>query len=459
MTDDQWNDLLTAITEHQVIPVIGEGIITVPQSLGGGLLAHWLAAELQQRLGLPPSPQPTLNQVACRHLLSGGKRQLLYSRVKQILDEKADLLVLQQPLQDLAAVGDFSLYLSATFDSQLLTALNQVRHGGEPKTTVSVYHPAAHGQEKDSPVRKSQIPRGGAMLAHLLGRASAKPDYALWDEDLLEFILGLHRDLHSDQMGNLAYDLQDNHLLFIGLRFSDWLTRFFVRVAEQKQLSDTKETSRFLALNPDAVEPSMVIFFDSLRQETQVWQCDPAAFAQELRQRWEVRTGAALRPSLNTSATGLPGKVMPSNSIFVSYAREDFDAVKQLKEQLEALGCTDIWFDLERLQAGENWRNALENEVRHRCSVFVSCISKTTVAKIGELHRERHWAADTAPIFGDGATFYVPLVLDDLPVGEVRREPLGLFKEHHAIRLTSADFDLTGLARRLQELQSQNRRA
>ena len=87
------------------------------------------------------------------------------------------------------------------------------------------------------------------------------------------------------------------------------------------------------------------------------------------------------------------------------------------------------------------------------------------MGKIGELHRERAWADDTAPIFGDGSTFYVPVLIDDISPGEVRREPASLFRESHAIRLPGGDVppgDTQGLAeiaRRLCELQSQNRRA
>jgi hypothetical protein len=459
MTETQWDRLLRQIVRHQVIPVVGDGVIQAPAAMGGGLLSRWIATELQRKLGMPEQTEATLNQVVVRYLLSGGTHKKLYATVFDLLEDHAGTLTPQQPLLDLAAIGDFSLYLSTTFDSLLLHALNEVRHGGDPKTIVSVYHPKAHGLEKDMPFQRSQLPPGGAMLAHLLGRASTKPDYALWDEDLLEFILGLHRDLAGAQMENLAYDLQDGDLLFIGLRFSDWLTRFLVRVTEQKKLSETKETSRFLAMTSELVEPNMVIFFDSLRQETEVWECDPAEFARELKQRWERLRGAAFKPvpAQGAYSGNLPGRVMPSNSIFLSYAREDFDAVKQLKAELEIHGCKDVWFDLERLQAGEHWRNALENEVRRRCAVFVSCISRTTVAKVGELHRERGWAKDTAPIFGDGATFYVAVILDDLKSGEVRREPVDLFKEGHAISLRN--YSIETLAKRLQELQAQNHRA
>lgn len=466
LSEDAWNDLLTAITGRQVIPVIGDGAVEVPEAMGGGLLTQWLARELAARLELEmPEPSQSLNAVVSRWLILGRKRQTLYSRVTQILEECSAQLVPQQTLLDLAGVGDFPLCLTTTIDPVFLRALNQVRYGGEPRTTVSVYRPSAHGMEKDLPVRLAQLPPGGSALACLLGKPSTKPDFALWDEDLLEFILGLHRDLQSDQMKNLAYDLQDNHLLFIGLRFSDWLTRFFVRVAEQKQLSETRETSRFLALQPDSVEGSMVVFFDSLRQETQVWPIEPEEFAAELRRRWEKRTGITVQPAVAPSAVPLPGPAMPSNSIFLSYAREDFEAVRRLRENLALHGCTDVWFDLERLQAGENWRNALETEVRKRCAVFVSCISRTTAGKIGELHRERAWADDTAPIFGDGSTFYVPVLIDDISPGEVRREPLTLFKESHAIRLPGGEVppggtqSMADIARRLGELQTQNRRA
>jgi hypothetical protein len=422
ITEELWQDLLDAIDARQVIPILGEGVVTVPAELGGGTLNDWLAGRLAEELGLSPMPMPcTLNGVASTWLMSGGKRQSLYNRLGPLLARNAAQLVPPPSLLDLAAVRDLSVFVSTTFDSLLVGALNAVRHAGDRAgTSVAVYHPAAHAREKDTPRRKAEIPGASAVVAQLMGRASTKPDYAVWDEDLLEFTLGLHRDLAEGQMPNLAYDLQDNHLLFLGLGFSDWLTRFFVRVAQQRRLVEASDNNRYLAMDRPPLDDNLVMFFNSLRQETQVWPCKPADFCAELRRRWEERHGSS---PVEHSHDGFrwPERNMRRGAVFISYAREDIEAVKRLKTSLEAGGC-DVWFDLERLQAGENWRNSLEDEVTHRCSIFISIISSASESRAGVVHEERSWAEVAAARAGADIEFYVPVIIDDTAVESLRRE-------------------------------------
>ncbi len=452
-TEDFWEDLITAIEAKQVIPIIGAGVVTAPDATAA-TLNDWLAARLAEKLALPDTDTPwTLNRVATRYLLGGGRRQTLYTRLKQVLDEVLPQLAPPKPLMDLAAVLHCNLFVSTTFDPLLADALNRVRHGGQPHTTVAAYHPAAHGTAKDTPKRKSELPGDSAMVAQLMGRASSKPDYAVWDEDMLEFILALNRDLAEQQMPNLAYDLQDNHLLFLGLGFSDWLTRFFVRVAEQRRLSDTSETSRYLALDDIPLEESLVIFFHSVRQETQVFPCNPAEFCAALRRRWEARNGKKIVAPASDAFRWPPQK-MPAGSVFISYSREDIETVKMLKSALEAAGC-DVWFDFERIQAGEHWRNSLEDEVAKRCSVFISVISANTERQSGCCHEERAWAEVRQAKEG-GVEFYVPVIIDALPPESLRRETR-LCRTVNIVPFPEAVPPAAFIAR-VRELQQQNRR-
>lgn len=457
ITDDQWRDLLNAVEARQVIPILGEGVVTVPAELGGGILNDWLAARLAEDLGLSPAPVPcTLNAVASAWLMRGGKRQVLYNRLGPLFARHAAELPPPRPLLDLAAVRDLSVFVSTTFDSLLVGALNAVRHAGDRAgTSVAVYHPAAHAGEKDTPRRKAEILGASEVVAQLMGRASTKPDYAVWDEDLLEFTLGLHRDLADGQMPNLAYDLQDNHLLFLGLGFSDWLTRFFVRVAQQRRLAESSESNRFLAMDQPPLDDNLVLFFNSLRQETQVWPCKPAAFCAELRRRWEERHGSS---PVTHSPDGFrwPERSMPRGAVFISYAREDIEAVKRLKTALE-ISCCNVWFDLERLQAGENWRNSLEDEVKSRCSVFISIISAASESRAGVVHEERKWAEEADARTGADIEFYVPVIIDDTLDGSLRRETR-LYKKANIARLP-AGAATTEFTERIHALQQQNRHA
>jgi hypothetical protein len=185
-------------------------------------------------------------------------------------------------------VTGLKLFVSATPDSLLATALDRVRHGGKPLTTVAAYSPQA--ENKDLPRRKRDLP--GTTVYHVLGKASPNDDYVAWEEDLLEFICGLHQ--HMPVLPNLARDLADKDLrvLVLGLNFADWLVRFFLRVVRQSRLSTGMPRVDYLAEGPVHTLPdSLVMFFGDVARpggavkNIQVVPCEPREFVAELARR------------------------------------------------------------------------------------------------------------------------------------------------------------------------------
>jgi hypothetical protein len=53
----------------------------------------------------------------------------------------------------------------------------------------------------------------------------------------LDFLCELPRHLSTDVMKHLGNDLKSHALLLVGLNFSDWVTRIFLRVSRQDPLS------------------------------------------------------------------------------------------------------------------------------------------------------------------------------------------------------------------------------
>jgi hypothetical protein len=128
---------------------------------------------------------------------------------------------------------------------------------------------------------------------------------------------------------------------------------------------------------------------------------------------------------------------MPRGAIFLSYAREDEDAARRLKAGLERYGCT-VWYDRERLKPGGNWHNDLQDEVKGRCSLFLSVISRTTEnAPSGYFHQERNWASEWQAMFSEGEEYYIPVVIDDSPLA-TQREPRS-FRRVQATRLMGGE--------------------
>ena len=290
-----------------------------------------------------------------------------------------------------------------------------MRHGGASATAVYAFSPGA--ATRDLPARRRDLP--GTTVFHLLGRVSSMPEYVVWEEDMLEFLFALSR--HMPVMERLGRDLKEHGLLFLGLRFSDWLVRFFLRVTKQDPLSMPRVHRAYLADHPDDYSPqSLVLFFGAVSRDIHVVRQDPVAFCAELARRWKVRHPEEDRSAGPRLPAALPE--MPHGAIFVSYAREDEAAAANVVRGLQGAGCV-VWYDRERLHAGQHWHNSLEDEVKTRCGLFLSVISRTTeTTRESYYHLERNWAATRAERIAHDEEFYIPVVIDDAPL-PTGREP------------------------------------
>ena len=89
---------------------------------------------------------------------------------------------------------------------------------------------------------------------------------------------------------------------------------------------------------------------------------------------------------------------MPSSSpdepvkLFLSYGREDFEAVSDLYDRLEALGLRP-WMDKRDLLPGQRWREIIPRQVQQSDLVLV-CLSPQSVDKRGFFQREIRTALD-----------------------------------------------------------------
>src|ERR1044072_774291 len=98
-------------------------------------------------------------------------------------------------------------------------------------------------------------------------------------------------------------------------------------------------------------------------------------------------------------------------SIFLCYAREDFERVHALYSLLRDLGFRP-WFDKYDVKVGEFWKNAVEKAVNNS-DFFIATFSKTSVTKRGFVQREYKLAMDTLAQRPPGDIFLIPVRLDD----------------------------------------------
>jgi hypothetical protein len=442
LDDDAWDDLLNYIEEHRVIPIVGPDLLRVETDHGPRLLYDWLAEKLAARLSVDPVglPQPlTLNDVVCSYLGQRGRREEAYTRLRSIMREVQ--FSSPETLRQLAAITDFDVYVTTTFDPLLEQALNAERFGGQPHAEVLAYAP---NRVVDLPAERGQLQR--PVVYHLLGKLSASPTYVISDEDMLEFICALQSEHLTPE--KLFHELEHNHLLLIGSDFSNWLARLFLRMAKRKRLSDPRDVGEILADDHTAGDERLVAFLQQVSVRTRVY-AGAAAFVDELHRRWRQRQVPAATSSNVAPQRFLPpAREMPENAVFVSYAREDLPAVQRLKAAMDAAGLV-TWFDLDRLEGGDDYDHKIRSNIA-RCSFFVPVISANTQRRL-EAYFRREWsyAVDRTRNMTEGAVFILPVCIDETPEAEALVPER--FKSLHFARLPGGEPGPDFL-RRLQEL-------
>jgi hypothetical protein len=410
LDDDAWDDLLNFIEERRVIPIVGPELLMVSTDSGPRLLHDWVAERLAVRLNVNTAdlPQPyTLNDVVCWFLANRGRREEAYVRLRSIIKEAN--FEAPAALRKLAAITDFDLFVSTTFDSLLETAINLERSGGSPSTDVLSYSP---NRVVDLPAERDQLQR--PLVYHLFGKLSASPTYVISDEDLLEFICALQNEHLAPE--KLFHELEHSHLLFIGSNFSNWLARLFLRMAKRQRLSDPRDVGEILADNYTSQDDRLVGFLQQVSVRTRIYR-GAERFVDELYRRWEARRGATTTIQAPAPTRFLPpAREMPDNAVFISYARDDLPAVQQIKAGLEAAGIT-TWFDMDRLEAGDDYDRKIRRNIAG-CSYFIPVISAATQRRQeGYFRREWSYAIDRARNMADEALFILPVCVDSTNAG------------------------------------------
>lgn len=101
-------------------------------------------------------------------------------------------------------------------------------------------------------------------------------------------------------------------------------------------------------------------------------------------------------------------------NVFISYAREDFQAASEIYDNLAAQGYT-IWMDKKSLIPGQEWELEIEQAIRNS-DVFVACLSNHSVNKTGYVQAELKKALKVAELMPEGKIFIIPVRLDDCQV-------------------------------------------
>ena len=397
-----WERLIGLIAERKVVPVIGQDLLHVEKPLGAMPLYRFVDLRTAERLGLdPPPPDATnpLHALATQHLEKNPRDWLeIYANVCEVIGE-TESFEPPRALADLAAIEPLSLFVTTTFDPFLQRALNQVRYGGADETEVLAFTP---GRTRDLP--DATYDPSVTTVFHLFGRYSTSPEYAVTEEDMLEFMHLLQSDVKRPQ--NLFRELAQRDLLMLGNSFTDWVGRFFIRLTKQERVWTTGTHSRFVVDEQVRNDPGLLTF---LRQSPVKVYTDgsPIEFIAELRRRWDARPGKSTAGKAERS----PFDVEPG-AVFVSYASENLEPAKAVADALTAAGM-DVWFDKQELGSGDDFDRKIAGAI-DRCAVFVPVISQACGERRRFFFSEWRAAIEVSKKAGWASHFLMPVVVDDV---------------------------------------------
>jgi hypothetical protein len=416
MSEESWAELLLYVQNRQVIPVVGPELVTVEEAGARVPLVRWLAPRLAALLKLEnPSGFSALNEVACAYLLTAySDRRKIYNGLRLLLRDAR----FEPPpaLIELAEITDFDLFISSTFDPLLALAMEKARPGFAPSRDVLDYD--------TKPAKPFPDPLPASLVYHMLGSVKTFPDFAVWEEDYMEYLCHFIEQGREAALDGLFRQLRARHLLLLGAPFSDWIVRLFLRAARGRRLSDPREhgSGEYLTDHRSNLGEPTIFFFNHLARATRVIEGDPSAFVDELHRRW--RQSRDVSGSAQDFLERL-SEEMPRGAVFISYSRDDAAAASRLAMRLASAN-VPVWLDKERLRIGHNYERNLEHAVREGCSFFLSLISGATERDAERyVHKERSWAASR---FQDGFVFYLPVIIDATP--RVQLEPACFAKIH-----------------------------
>lgn len=397
------DELLIHIQAGTVIPIIGPELVTVEVDGRQLPLYEFIAETLVEQCRLEMHGRPyTLSDALVAYKAAGHYPEEIYTRIFAILSQSK----LQTPpaLRKLAGIRHFELFVSTTFDSLLAQAIDEVRFDGKRRTRDVVFSGNGNA-DLDADWRAS----GRPYVYHLLGRASAAPNYVVTDEDTLEFLYALSAPRTAEI---LFEELESNHLLLLGCGFPDWLSRFFIRLAKRKRLSE-KRVSDLLADSHSGHDSNLALFLNNFSYRTRLFPGTATEFVDLLWERWDARFGAAEEQAVE-AVPDVASVEVPNDAIFISYAREDSEEAGRVWEGLRDI--TDVWMD-RTLEPGENYAHLIKRRIAG-CSLFVPIISRNTISRSrGFFHREWNQAVDRLSEVARGTPFIIPVIVDDTSEG------------------------------------------
>jgi hypothetical protein len=371
--------LANSARRRNLVAIVGADLLTVrlQRPDGSEIVTPFydaVAAQIQQDHGLPDAALEGAPSTWMLHRVAAAlsERGDSHAKVRQTLLAailKVQQRVLATPALDaLARLSCFDLFVCLTPDDLLVRALKAAQgSAGRPVDVVS-YAPNEAITDivclPDGPVPAPQL-----QVYHLLGSGASRRGYfAIHEEEALEY-LHRFREAAERNAKSLISELRLRDALYLGCNLPDWMGRGLVRLLNESPLQDQDRTlDYFCAGTRDA---RLSGFLSRFSPNSVVFPWEAAEFVEAL---------GTLLPAADASAPAPPPPVLPraaraAPTVFVSYARDDADAVRALVAGLRRVGFGRIWFDEHEIVSGDDWAGRID-EALDSCDYFMPVLSR-----------------------------------------------------------------------------------
>lgn len=393
----RWNDLIDAVMDGRVIPVIGPDFLVDDEldNMGNINNLHQQIVDiLTSAYGIESSPRSFSQLVYDKDFLyeTNSDKDAIYMLINQILSQAVEENQLRpsHTLQKLLLLRKFPFVITTSFTPVVEIAMKAAWPEKEVRILQFRNDPAYDLTVGKGDI-ESELDMETPTVYYMFGKHCDEPRYVVTDLDMMDFcrrwIAG-----GSNVPRVLSEAMKKRYLLVLGNNYSDWLFRFI-----WYSMRPTTEIMKSSLMVNDNMDPSLMEFL--VRLQTFI-EKDPHFVVSEIERRVSERLELLKKNKIGQQY---------DTDVFISYSRRDSEIADKVYHALTEIGIR-VWYDSYDIPGGADWKKAFLKGVRNT-RLFIPILSNNVAKEYMQPHEYRdEWrlAASMARKMG-GVDFIWPL--------------------------------------------------
>jgi hypothetical protein len=385
-----WDELLELITDRALTPVLGKEMYQFTENGSLSSIDTHVSRLLFEQNKITDQTATTLTQAV--DFLEYEKNQKTMEVIRKLKSIVKDMDSVDFPLLDeFLQIKDLGYFVNtAVYNHVLEDKITKSRGKKAESINFSL---------RDGPVKDSNDPDKivEPFVFNVFGSLLNTIDPALTEEDMLEYI-GFFKEKISGAT-NIVNALKNKNLLFLGCTFPEWMMRFSLRLLSSEPMHEWGNTRSIYIIN-DKSDYRDNLFKAMKNYNINTYDGNTADFVKELTKQWKEKNPETVKNKM----------------VFLSYTRDDTEAVENIKKGIESLGNVTCWYDKRELEPGDDWEEKIIVSIR-KADMFIPLISINSLEhQDGYVQNEwkqgrNDWKFRNAD--KSGGKYLIPVVIDD----------------------------------------------